>query len=189
MYLHSPIPQRSFICGLNDSRAMCRLDGVSGASKTAKTQLFFGELGCGTLQTWKESFIESPPLSPPIFTQSSPWGMRPSCQVSLFSLFYVWFDIIMQVTFEFCMTITCDCIQGYRQFSSLNSPPIHMLPVASPVLLPWWKMRRGQILLQFQQQYLKLGPVDSFQKPWTHSMISTTYTSEIFATLICVFSS
>ena len=64
------------------SRAMWRLVGVSVASNTANTQLFRTEFGFSILTTCNDALNDDPPLSPPIFSQISLDGIRPSCQVN-----------------------------------------------------------------------------------------------------------
>jgi len=66
-----------------------------------KTQLFLLEFGWGTLHSWKEVFMEPPPLSPPIFTHTSLLGIKPECHVSLFSLHT-----------EMGATLLCTCVLG-----------------------------------------------------------------------------
>ena len=56
------------------------------AWKAAKIHVFSTELGCGTLQIWKDILKHPPPLSPPIFTQISSSGHMPSCHVNLLFL-------------------------------------------------------------------------------------------------------
>ena len=53
---------------------MCRFVMVSGASKAVKTEVFFGELGDGTLHNCSWTFMHEPPLSPPSFNQISSSG-------------------------------------------------------------------------------------------------------------------
>ena len=65
---------------------------LSGASNSEKTQLFLTEFGFSTLTIWKESFMDEPPLSPPIFNQISSGGITSLCHVSWFNLFYREFD-------------------------------------------------------------------------------------------------
>ena len=55
---------------------------MSGASNSAKTQLFLTELGLSTLTICSESLKDVPPLSPPTFSQISLDGMKPLCHVS-----------------------------------------------------------------------------------------------------------
>ena len=63
---------------LNLSSATCWLVVVSLASKMANTKVFCGELGDSILTIWKFILNVLPPVSPPIFTHSSSFGM-PSC--------------------------------------------------------------------------------------------------------------
>ena len=85
MYLHF-MPFKSFTWSLYRSKAMWRLMAESPAWNAVKTHVFSTELGWGTLQIWKDILKDPPPLSPPIFTQISSWGIVPSCHVSLFFL-------------------------------------------------------------------------------------------------------
>ena len=80
------MPFKSFTWSLYRSKAMWRLMAESLAWKAAKTHVFSTELGCGTLQIWKDILKDPPPLSPPIFTQISSSGIIPSCHVNLLFL-------------------------------------------------------------------------------------------------------
>ena len=75
-----------FIWSLNQSRAMWRLTAESLAWHAAKTHVFSTELGCGSLQIWKDIWKDPPLLSPPIFTQISCSGITPLCRVNLLFL-------------------------------------------------------------------------------------------------------
>ena len=59
--------------------------GVCSLVDGENTAIFVG-VRMGYVTDLETCFIDPPPLSPPIFNQISCSGMRPECQVSLFSL-------------------------------------------------------------------------------------------------------
>ena len=95
------------------SRAMCTFVALSGASKAANTHVFFTELGFATLQIWKLILTDCPPLSPPIFIQTSFWGIVPLWFVS-------WLHLMLQVlyTIQWWAFIR---IWAYREYCSKSS--------------------------------------------------------------------
>ena len=72
----------SEICSWNLLKAMWRLVDESGPSNTAKTQLFFMELGFSVFTICIEALNDVPPLSPPSLTHTSVGGIRPLCHVN-----------------------------------------------------------------------------------------------------------
>ena len=75
------IPCNSLTCSLYMSRQVCKLVVESPAMNIESKQVFFWELGCSRLHSWRFILKLPCPLSPPSFSQISCSGIT-ECHVS-----------------------------------------------------------------------------------------------------------